>query len=34
MSGRHVACGGIPTFREALVERGVAMDLTLFREAL
>ncbi len=32
-SCRHVACGGIPTFREALVERGVAMDLTLFREA-
>jgi pilus assembly protein CpaF len=33
MSGLHVACGAIPTFREALVERGVAMDLMLFREA-
>ena len=31
-SGRHVACGAIPAFREALVERGVAMDLALFRE--
>jgi pilus assembly protein CpaF len=29
---RHVACGAIPTFHEALVERGVVMDLALFRE--
>jgi len=31
--GRHVACGVIPTFRETLVERGVEMNLSLFREA-
>ena len=31
--GRHVACGVIPSFRESLVERGVEMDLSLFREA-
>jgi len=29
---RHAACGVIPTFHEALVERGVVMDLGLFRE--
>ena len=32
-AARHVACGAIPSFHEALVERGVAMDLSLFREA-
>jgi pilus assembly protein CpaF len=30
--GSHVACGAIPTFREALVSRGVDVDLSLFRE--
>ncbi len=29
---RHVACGAIPTFLEALADRGVAMDLAMFRE--
>jgi pilus assembly protein CpaF len=31
-SGRHLACGAIPSFRETLVERGVPMDLVLFQE--
>jgi pilus assembly protein CpaF len=30
---RHVGCGAIPTFHETLAERGVAMDLAIFRES-
>ena len=28
--GIHVACGAIPSFYEALADRGVALDLSLF----
>ena len=30
--GEHIACGAIPTFYEALADRGVFVDLTLFEE--
>jgi pilus assembly protein CpaF len=30
--GSHAACGAIPSFSEALAGRGVAIDLSLFRE--
>ena len=31
-AARHVACGAIPTFHEALAERGVGLDLAMFQE--
>jgi pilus assembly protein CpaF len=33
VSGRHVASGVVPAFRERLVEQGAVMDVAMFREA-